>query len=217
MDDQRKSLILTAVVTLIILALIVGLVIYLVRFVQNRQRGQVASNPSPPARVIPSASGNPGASILPAASNVPVRSSAPLAVASNPPANTGNGTLYSGQGFKVRYPSNWGILTCSNSLNFEFDPTNGADQIKVACERALKPVTILVGTNANCTGDTVSLGNIKVVKAKNSVNGRSTTRWCTQTNPTLDITHRVSQTPQRATSTQDFSAQIEQMISTYSN
>ena len=140
-----------------------------------------------------------------------------VVVTPKPSANPGaaSTTLYKGNGFTLRYPKNWGILTCNNSDNFELDPTNPADQIGVTCERALKPITVIVGKKAQCQGDMVTLGNVKVIKSKIMDDNGTDYRWCTQTVPDLDITHRVSKTPSRATSKQDYSAAVEQMISTF--
>lgn len=130
-------------------------------------------------------------------------------------AAVGNTKLYAGQGFSLSYPSNWGLLTCSNSQNFEFDPTTGADLKNVVCDVAVKPITVLVVNRLNCTGETITLGSNKVVKSKTTSGGDTNYRWCvTVGNKAFDITHRVSSAGSRATSKDDYSAQIEQMIQT---
>lgn len=200
MDDQRRSLIATAVVTLFILGLIVALVLFLVRFVQNRQKTQTGSNIT--VKVTPSPSAFPNSSV-------------PGLPQSSSPINQGgnlNVNLYVGQGFSLKYPKNWGLLTCNNSQNFELDPVNGVDSLKFTCDRALKPVTVLVRTNPICQGDNVTLGSVQAVKSKLIDDNGVDYRWCTKTNPTLDITHRYSKTPSTATSLQDYSVQVEEVI-----
>lgn len=201
MDDQRRSLIATAVVTLFILGLIVALVLFLVRFVQNRQKTQTGSNIT--VKVTPSPSGFPNSS----SSGLPRTSG--FSQGDNQNLNT---NLYVGKGFSIKYPKNWGLLTCNNSQNFELDPGNSADSLKFPCEGALKSVTVLVGTSPNCQGDSVTLGGVQAVKSKLIDDSGVDYRWCTKTNPTLDISHRYSKTPSRATSTQDYSVQVEDVI-----
>lgn len=202
MDDQRRSLIATAVVTLFILGLIVALVLFLVRFVQNRQKTQTGSNITVKTTPSPSA--------FPNSSNPNLnQSTSPATGGSNLDQNS---NLYSGGGFTFKYPKNWGLLTCNNSQNIELDPGSSTDMLKFPCERAIKSVTVLVGTNPSCNGDIVNLGNIRAVKSKLIDDNGVDYRWCTNTNPTLDITHRYSKTPSRATSLQDYSAQVEEII-----
>ena len=121
---------------------------------------------------------------------------------------------YTGTNYTLRYPVSWGVLRCSNSNNYEFDPYNSSDTT-VACDYAVKPITVLTDANANsCTGDTVSLGGRSVVKSKTvKPNGDVNYQWCVDG---LVISHRVSQSGSRATSKDDFSSQVENMISTYS-
>ncbi len=125
--------------------------------------------------------------------------------------------LYQGNGFYLRYPANWGLLTCSNSKNFELDPTSSVDQKNVTCNYAVKPVTFLVNPPTECRGDTtITLGGNQVVKSK-SVNRDGTTQyqWCLSVNGTsFSITHRVSVNGNPASSKEDFSSQVERIIST---
>lgn len=126
--------------------------------------------------------------------------------------------VYTGDGFSLNYLSNWGILTCSNSKSFEFDPTSKVDSKNVVCSQAVKGVTVLVPISAaNCPGDTISLGNIQVKRSQEIINGGTEVdyRWCfTTRGKNFDITHRVSFTGAAATTPGDFAPQIEQMIAT---
>ena len=145
---------------------------------------------------------------LPATAAIPTFSSSSAAPAADP-----NTKVYSGSGFQVRYPKAWGLLTCSNSSNFELDPTSSADQLKVPCSRATKPITVIVGSKSACPGQVETLGSLRVTKSVDPSGGRTDYRWCTQTNPVLDITTRYSTSGGAATATTDYSAQVEQMIS----
>jgi hypothetical protein len=109
--------------------------------------------------------------------------------------------------FSFRYPKNWGLLTCSNSGSIELDPTNSADSIGVACNEAVKPVTILVSD---------SKGSCEVGK-KTWNDGQIDYRWCVNLGNThLDITHRVSSEGFKATSKTDYSGAVEELIRTLS-
>lgn len=191
MDSGTKSIIIGGV-TLLIIAVILGLAIYFVRF---SARPNVTGRSS--IDVLPT--------LPPAGTTVsPVR--LPTIIVK----------LYAGQGFTLDYPSRWGLLTCSNSKNIEFDPYSSTDSKNVACDLASKPVTILVVDKLNCQGTVSRIGNSQVVKIKNTTDGDTAYRWCvTLGNKNFDITHRVSQRVLRATSKDDFSAQIEKMIGTF--
>lgn len=121
--------------------------------------------------------------------------------------------IYSGSGFAIRYPDSWGVLSCSNSEHLEFDPY-GTDIGGVVCDVAVKPITVLVTKQLNCQGETTSLGGAQVVRSKESSDGDINYRWCVSLGgKNFDITHRVSQTGVRATSKDDFSSKIEELIS----
>lgn len=142
-------------------------------------------------------------------SNLPQTSSVSPSTTPTPAANL---KVYQGRGFSVRYPASWGLLTCNNSANFEFDPYGGEDQ-KINCNYALKPVTAVVVPQLSCQGETARIGNYPVVKSKTvDSQGEVQYRWCVNLGgQSLDITHRVfSQAP--AASRDDFSSQIQQMI-----
>lgn len=118
---------------------------------------------------------------------------------------TSNGVLFT-------FPTNWGVLECTNSQNFELDPANTNDQ-KVGCDVAQKPVTVLVNTTTSCPGDTVKIGNVNVTKSRVDDGTSVDYRWCFNSGGNrYDVTHRVAKDGGRATSTSDFSADIEKMI-----
>lgn len=213
--DQRRTLVVTGLALILVLAIIIGTIYFLTRFIQNRQESTTSGDVFPTASID---------------ENVPIfgdASSTPSATAtegtsqnnntgSNSNAGQANGVapdqeVHIGQGFRLEYPSAWGILTCNNSQNFEFDPTSNTDQRGVRCEVAQKPVTVMVGSNT-CQGETVTLGDVRVVKQKRTSGSYIQYKWCTQTTPRLEISHRVSPGGERATSVQDYSSQIEEMI-----
>ncbi|MBI4039794.1 hypothetical protein HY389_00360 [Candidatus Daviesbacteria bacterium] len=121
---------------------------------------------------------------------------------------------YSGRGFSLKYPAGWGLLTCGNSQNFELDPYNQTDQLNTGCDVARKPITFLVTTAPSCPGSLLQLGSNPVVKSLTGTKGSGEVsyRWCTQSSPSLDITHRVTQSNSQASSKDDFSLQVEQVI-----
>lgn len=189
-----RSIIL-GVLILLVLAAVVGAILYLGRVSRNGSADNSADS---------------------ALSNLPTIATTP-SVSASPSTAPSNYKTYQGQGFKVLYPTAWGVLTCSNSQNFEFDPT-GKDSKNVACDYAVKPVTIMVSSGKlNCSGDTVKLGTNSVVKSKTTgSNGDINYRWCVSVgDKSLDITHRVSSSGSRATTPTDLSALIEQMIATF--
>lgn len=126
-----------------------------------------------------------------------------------------NDKIFKGLGFSLSFPNKWGLLTCNNSNSFEFDP-NGGDMKNVTCDSALKPVTFLVVNKLNCSGDPIKLGNNQVTKTKTiNSSGDISYRWCTIVSSAgFDITHRVSKDGSMATSKDDFSAEVEKIITT---
>lgn len=222
MEQQQRSLIFTAAVGLIILAIIVGSIYYLVKFIQ----GRVASNSQTPTPsvtqiaedfAVPSStsalefqSASPTASVLPTAS---VQTPQTGSTQGNNPVS--DKKVYSGGDFQLTYPKNWGQLKCTNGKNFELDPNSPADA-NIVCDTAIKSVTVLVSDISGCQGEAAKVGNIEVIKSQASEDGYTRYQWCTKTTPTLNITHRVSQGGERATSKQDFSKQIEEIIASLS-
>ncbi len=201
MDDSRKALLITGGVLILVAVLIFGVIFYVVNFFKNR---------SLPTSTTPTQTTS---SPMPSVSNLPFSSPSPA----QSQTNSSGDKIYSGANFSLNYPKSWGLLTCSNSNNFELDP-NKADNMKVGCDRALKPITILVVNNLSCEGMEKNIGGKKVIRSYSSDKGGAEAdyRWCVinANGLDLDITHRVSQGGGRATSKQDFSMQVEQMITT---
>lgn len=191
MDAKTKSIAL-GVVALIILASLLGSIVYL---------SQVAKKK-------PAGTGTNSLSRLPVASTTPSPTTG-----TNQPTQQGAAKIFAGSGFVINYPKNWGLLTCGNSQNFEFDPVNGADTKNVVCDQALKPVTVIVTGRLSCAGDTIKLGNNQVTKSKAPTSTGVNYEWCLMVGGKgLDITHRVSSDGSRATSKEDFSQSIEEVI-----
>ncbi len=216
MEQQQRSLLFTASVGLIILAIIVASIYYLVKFIQ----GRVSSSRQPVASVetiktdsaapeIINIEENPSAAGAPTPGTAASRPTTQPRSAINIPAGR---KLYNPGTFQVYYPQNWGMLKCTNSANFEFDPSTGVDS-SVGCETAVKPITVLVDDIKGCDGENLRMGNVEVMKSRNVDDEYISYRWCTKTDPVLNITHRVSKNGERATSTNDFSTQIEDLIS----
>ena len=198
MEPQKKTLIVTTIALLLVLVLVFGTIFYLVKFIQSRQK-QASTQTT-----------------FQTSTSSAIPTFNPLQVATGSAALNSadaNSKTYNAAGIQISYPKTWGLLTCSNSENIEFDPYNKTDQLKVACDLAQKPITVLVGPNS-CPGDVVKLGSVTVTKSKTTTTTGVKYRWCTKTTPSLDITHRVSTETKRGFSKDDFSAEIEKMIST---
>lgn len=226
MEQQQRSLVFTAAVGLIILAIIVGSIYYLVKFIQTRVS---SSRQSPQASVesIAEASASPteGENIQGEQAITDSTQQAQGSIQSGastaqpaPTAETKGGVsvvsdrkVFNSGSFQLSYPKTWGLLSCTNSKNIELDPKNGADS-KIACNYSVKPITILVGDNSGCSGDTANIGSIAVTRSKQSEGGYTKYQWCTKTSPLLNITHRVSSTNDPASSKEDYSKQIEELI-----
>lgn len=192
MDDRTRTLIVSVLVLIIILALIGGAIFYVGRIIRGRQSGSILRGSPNPSVVVPSPS--PSSTLTEGNFEVGTKS-------------------HKRAGFEVFYPQNWGLLTCKNSQNFELDPTSSTDQLGINCDVALKPITVLVGNN-NCSGgETLDKGGVKFIKIRTVVGATVSYKWCTQTIPNLEISHRVSPADDQATSKKDFSKQIEEMIS----
>lgn len=116
-------------------------------------------------------------------------------------------------GFKISYPKNWGLLTCSNSYNFEFDPTNGTDLANVVCDYATKPVSVIVSNDVSeCSGENIKIGSTNVIKSQITTQNYTTYQWCTLTQPVLIISNRTSTTTNFAATTTNYSTDIEKII-----
>lgn len=193
--DQRTRAIVIGAGTLFALAIISLAVFFALRLSRNIKPAQPSGNSNSLSRL-------PTLSITP--------SPASAVVPSLPAAKT-----FVAAAFSLDYPSSWGLLTCSNSTNFEFDPVEGSDVKNVICDRAVKPITIILVNRLNCLGETVKIGDKQVIKSKSTQGNNINYRWCVPVgNIGLDITHRVSPNGSMATSKEDFSTQIEQLIET---
>lgn len=194
MDQKTRTIIIGAVV-LLILAAVLGTVFYLNKISKGVSLFSDINTSLPQAQI------------------TPLPTTAKQGSLNNGSATTGP-KVYVGISFSVSYPQNWALLTCSNSQNIEFDPYGGNDIRGVVCDYAVKPVTLVVENKTECKGQSIKLGNNEVVKSKTTEpNGDINYQWCLPVgDKSLDITHRVSASGSRATSKDDFSALIEQMI-----
>lgn len=184
---------------IILAAIIVVIIVAVVGFFRSRQLSQTNLRPSP-------------TSIPNTTPEVILGSPTPQSGVSN----QGNFKTQVVNGVTFRAPLNWGLLTCSNSNNFEFDPTNGQDS-RVVCDVALKPVTVLVGNSQGCGGESVKLGEVQVQKLRIENQRGIDYRWCfSKDNTQFNVTHRVSAGGSRATSKEDYSGRIEEMIANLS-
>ena len=200
--EQRRAVIVAIAIALLVALAIIGTIVFLSNFLRNKSTTNrtVVSSSSEPVIM---ATTEPSASPSSAAS---AQGSATISA----PANTKSISI---GGFTGFHPNTWGVLSCTNSENIEFDP-NGADS-SVACNYAKKPITVVVSKNLNCKGDEVTLGNNTVVKSKSIRSHEIRYRWCVKgTDTNLDITHRVTDSNLSAASKEDFSSQVEQFIST---
>lgn len=199
-------MIIATVVGFLILAIILGTIFYLSSNLGKSTPNQVVTSSPLPVSSIPTASQS--ASPSPSAQASGGTNSAAGQASSIP-----NTKVYTGGTFAIAYPQNWGLLTCSNSKNIEFDPVNSTDQLNVACSYAQKPITVIVENITSCSGEQMTLGSNQVYKSRTYYTDGVDYEWCIKGTPGLDITHRVSTDNQRATSVDDYSAQIEDMIS----
>lgn len=174
------------------------------------------STPVPtPIVAVPTPIPSPLPSPIPTPTPSPVPT--PVVIINQPPpvVQGANEQLFSGAGFTLTYPENWGVLTCVNSPNFEFDPINNIDQVGAVCNVATKPITVIVQNSlSGCSGQVFQIGRYQVLKTTDAGNGYIENQWCTATNPVLVITNRVSPNVTGVASPIDYSPQIENMIGT---
>ena len=166
--DQRRALVIIGTIIVVLLAVVFGTA-FLSR--NNRFTRNNAVRNSSPSPLLPTQS-----------------------TASPSPATDANLQIFTGDTFSLGYPQNWGLLTCNNSKHFEFDPATNQDQLNIACDRAVKPITVLVGDKFTCEGEVTKFGNVLAVKSKTTEeDGDIRYRWCLDgPQVDLDITHRVS-------------------------
>lgn len=189
--DQKSRTIILGAAALLILGAVAGAIVYL-----TRAPARISNQAEAPIDLL---------SRLPTLNSV--NPSPTPSLRQNVP--TANFKSYAGSGFALNYPAEWGLLTCSNSQNFEFDPVNTTDTKGVICDRAVKPVTVLVVNGSlNCPTRSVT-----------GASGEMDYQWCVplRDNRFLDISHRVSQLGSQAASKKDYSAVLEQLITTIQN
>ena len=197
MEDKTRALIVTGAVLLLILGLIIAAIFYLIRFISGRSTTNTQQNQTRQINFSPSPTAN-----------------VDFNTGSTPPTgnNVNNSELktHNGSGFQISYPKNWGILTCSNSANVEFDPTNPTDQLKVICDYAQKPVTVMVGIS--CEGTTTEVGGVPVVRSQRNLSKGVENSWCVKVGPGFLITNRVSTQDARGYGKEDYGRQIDELI-----
>ncbi|MBI3485612.1 hypothetical protein HY025_01560 [Candidatus Daviesbacteria bacterium] len=215
--ENKRNLVAAAIIVILLLAVIIGTAIYLITAFKGRINlfngrsffpfsSTRSIFPAASPTVLPTLKPNPSILGTNTTSNSPTNSPTPT----NPQLQ-----IYQGSNFQLSYPKNWGVLTCNNSINIELDPYNSSNQPNYPCDFAIKPVTFLVGVTGNCLSEqTIKLGESSVIKLKQNVTSGVNYHWCVKdASLNFDITHRVNSTGSRATSKDDFSSQVEQIIS----
>lgn len=203
MEITSRTIIL-AVISVILIAVILSGVFYLLK--NSKQIISTNKNSNPLAR-------------LGVITNNPTPTSTPIptpTVANNQvSAALVNTKIYQGRNVTFKYPQKWGILTCNNSQNLELDPYNSTDFKNYACDRSIKPITIIVSNSVlSCLGETVKIGNNAVIKQITETANWLKNRWCVNKNGvSLDITNRVNPTGITGTGKDNFSPEIEKIIS----
>lgn len=204
----------TWIIFAIIGIIVLAAIIFGIIAVRNTLSPQVVPTPTPVPVVIP-ITPLPTPTLLPTSTPTPtpqLSARLPRTGIVSQPTNT---KIFFGQGFSLAYPAQWGLLTCINSSNIEFDPLNNTDQLNTVCSFAQKPITLLVSNTLNgCFGENVTIGDIPAVRSLSVGSNFATRQWCTVTNPVLKISHRFSSLPTQSSSQTDFSPDIEAMIST---
>lgn len=211
--EGRGNLIAAIIVIILVLAVVFGTILYLTKSFGGR---------------INLFGSLPKVTSLPIKTSNPIATSSPSStkqVTSNPIISTpvptivsvgGGKSIYYAKGFQIQYPANWGVLSCTTSSNFEFDPYNSANQ-KLSCDRAVKPITVLIDQGLACRGDLKKIGSHQVYVSKVAYRDWLTNEYClNESGRNIDITNRVATTGAIGTGKDDFSSQVEQMISTIS-
>jgi len=217
--NSRIIIIAIAAILLLIL-LFIGVAYLLSRLFAPERVEVISPTPTPISVVLPPAVSPtevplPSPTSVPTPTNLPTPTPASISVIipTQPPvAAPATVKILQRSGYILFFPGNWGLLTCNNSPNFELDPDNSIDQ-QITCDFAQKPITALVRSTATgCSGETIVLGQNSAVHSISQTTDFTVHRWCTLTQPVLDITHRVSPFFLSITSTVDHSAEIEEMI-----
>jgi len=202
MEITTKTIIL-AVVSVIIIAMILSGVFYLLK----NSKQIITNNNSNPLARLGVVSNSPTPTVSSESDSLPATNNQTTQIS----ANT---KTYQGRNFTLKYPQKWGILTCSDSENLEFDPYHSNDLKNYVCDRAVKPITILVGNgDLNCLGETVKIGNNTVIRSKTETANWLKNRWCVNKNGiSLDITNRINSQSIIGTGKDDFFSEIETII-----
>lgn len=214
--ENKGSIIAAAIIVVIVLSVVFGTIYYLASTF-NVNLNPFTRFTSQTVTPKPSAS-----SSEPGSNGTPSQTPGSTDTQAQPSPDKGGNqnserVIYQGQGFKLEIPKNWGVLKCSNSENFELDPYNGESKT-INCDRAQKPVTILVNSSFSCSGgEVVKIANLSVRRTKTQYRDWLTNQWCFEVQgKTFNITHRVSDSGNPATSKDDFSFDIEKIISSIS-
>lgn len=220
--NSRVIIIAIAAILLLIL-LFIGVAYLLSRLFAPTSVEVITPTPTPIAVVVPLPTAAPIETPVPTPTEIPTPTpttpptptpaSISLIIPTQPPAVApATIKILQGSGFTLFFPGNWGLLACNNSPNFELDPDNSTDQ-QITCDFAQKPITVLVrSTTTGCSGETLILGPNSVIHSISQTPDFTVHRWCTLTQPVLDITHRVSPFSSSITSVVNHSTEIEQMI-----
>src|SRR3989344_1013487 len=122
--EGRGNLIAAAVIILLILAVVLGSIFYLTKTLNininpfsstNKATLTIKTSPTPsgtPSTIQPRNQGT----------NNTLGTTSPQPLPNTSGQIQGNDAIYTGLGFQVLYPESWGVLTCTNSQNFELDP-----------------------------------------------------------------------------------------------
>ncbi len=199
MEITTKTIIF-AVVSILLIAAILGGIFYLLKNAKQLNIGKDIGSLSK-LQIISS-------------SPTPTISSLPQNLDQQSVVSSEDTKSYQGRNFVFHYPKNWGIVTCNDTQNIEFDPYNKNDLKNFACDVAIKPITIIVGKEPFvCPGENLKIGNSNVVVSKTETANWVKNRWCVNKDGVnLDITNRVAPTGLQGTGKDDFSKQIEQII-----
>lgn len=197
-----KRLVVLIIAAILVLSLIFGVIFSLYRLIRSRQATPITNRSNQTFVTSP----------VPQTGNT--QQSQNPTPPQTPPSNTKS---YNLQGLQINFPKEWGLLTCRNSQNIEFDPANPQDQLNIACDRAVKPITFQTSYLTGCAnGQIVNLGGQQVIKVVSTTAVGTDYKWCISSPLAIEITHRVSQTDTRsAFSKTDYSQAIEQIISTF--
>ncbi len=208
--EGRGNLIAAIIVIVLVLAVVLGTILYLTKSFGGKLNLFNSFSRLTPA---PKKTATPSPTFIPSTTSGQF-SLAPQPTPSSTITTSGVYNVYHGKGFQLQYPKNWGLLTCTTSQNFELDPYNSNNQT-VPCDRATKPITVLVDQGVACKGEFKKIGSHQVSVSKMQYRDWFTNEYClNEAGHNIDITNRVSNRGLSGTGKDDFSTQIEQIIST---